>query len=211
MSVNQPKDISTGEEFQIPASRVIKLKPTWSTSTGLIPPLSEEARTTIKEWKAVQDAFIQPQWQAILNDAQDRILPQTTEGIGIRAIMVSTEGSVSLTVGDRVAYEVPDINAVLKRGTELPAGDILVSSQTERDDHIYALSHSRVLQYLINGVNNILNANEPEAKRKLTPAVLIYDLSKLKQSGVYAHIFKNLDEADKAILALYPLDIEPAK
>lgn len=211
MPVNQPKDIPVDEESQSGSTRVIRLEPTWSTIAGLTPPLTEEALQTLKKEKVVQDAFIQPQWVATLKDAQDRFLPKTQSGIGIRAIMVSTDGTTHLTVGDNGNYDVPDINTVLERGTELPEGNILVSSQTERDEDIYALSHSRVLQYLVSGISNILNAKEPEARQKLTPAVLIYDLAQLEQVSGYVHVLKNPTEANKAILGIYPLNIEPAK
>lgn len=211
MSVNTPRDIPVNEEALNSNPRVIRLTPEWSHIEGLTPPLSQEAIDTIKKEKVVQDAFIQPQWVNTLKDAQDRFLPQATNGIGVRAIMVSTEGTVHLTTPRGGDYQVPDIESVLERGTELPDGNILVSEQTERDEEIHALSHSRVLQYLVNGVSNILNANEQEARQKLTPAVLIYDLSQLEQVSGYVHVLKNPTEANKAILGIYPLDIEAAK
>jgi len=211
MSVNTPKDILTNGESQKDNPRVIRLTPQWSAIEGLTPPLSKEAIATLKKEKVVQDSFIEPQWVNVLKDAQDRFLPGTPRGIGIRAIMLSNEGTVHLTTPNGGDYQVPDINLVLERGTELSEGNILVSRQTERDEKIYALSHSRVLQYLVKGIDNILNANEPEAKQKLTPAVLIYDLSQLEQVSGYVHVLKNPSEANKAILGIYPLDIEAAK
>ena len=106
---------------------------------------------------------------------------------------------------------MPDTASVLERGTELPSGDILVSRQTEPYPDLNSLSHSRVFQYLVKGVGNILNAEGSEARQNLTPAVLIYDLSQLKQIDGYRHRFRKPEEANKTILALYLLDIEPAK
>ena len=125
--------------------------------------------------------------------------------------MVSTEGAIHLPFGCDLAYDVPSITSVLERGTELPSGDILVSRQTEAYSDLNPLSHSRVFQYLVKGVGKILNTENLSARQKLAPAVLIYDLSRLQQIDGYRHRFKNPGEANKAILALYLLNIEPAK
>lgn len=211
MSLDMSENPPVGEKLQIPNSRIIKLEPTWSSIKSLIPPLSKESIKIIKDEKIAQGAFIDSQWVNIVKDAQDRILPTTKEGMGIRAIMVSTEGPVHLVTNKGASYDISNMETVLKNGTEMALGDTLVSRHLEHDDEINGLSHHRVLQYLVNGVNNILNAKEPEMKQKLTPAILIYDLSQLELISGYQHKLRDPKQADKAILALYPIDIDPAK
>jgi hypothetical protein len=50
---------------------------------------------------------------------------------------------------------------------------------------------------------------DPEARRKLLPAVLVYDLEKLERDSgsSYRHSFRDPDNKTEALLALYPLDI----
>jgi hypothetical protein len=204
-------DIDTGREQQPAEQRVINLSPIWSTIKGLSPPLANDAKELVIKNKDVQDAFVRPQFEAILKDAQDRFLPSAPQGIGFRSIMVSTNGLVHFDIDKNRGYDVSDIQTVLEKGTELQSGDILVSRQPERDEDIDALSHHRVFQYLINGVNHILNAKAADTKKLVTPAVIIYDLSQLVQTDGYRHEFKNKGAVDKAILAIYPIDISPAK
>lgn len=210
MSINVSNDNEGHEETDSKNLRIIHLNPEWSEIKGLTPPLSDDAKKTILKEKIVQDAFINPQYLAILKDAQNRFLPTISEGIGFRGIMVSTDEPVLLTKNGKEKYDIPDMKTVLKNGTELPTGDILVSRQKETDKDITSTSHYRVLQYLTNGVNNILNA-ESDIKKKLTPAILVYDLSKLTQIDGYKHNFKNEENRGDAILALYLINIEPAK
>lgn len=211
MPLDTSENLPGGEKLQIPNSRIIKLKPTWSSIKSLIPPLSKESIKLIKDEKIAQGAFVDSQWVNILKDAQERILPTTKEGMGVRAIMVSTKELVPLVTNKNASYNVPNIETVLKNGTELAPGDILVSRHLDHDDEIKSLSHHRVLQYLVNCVNNILNAKESKMKQELTPAILIYDLSQLELISGYRHKLRDPKQADKAILALYPIDIDPAK
>lgn len=211
MPLDTSENLPVGEKLQIPDSRIIKLEPTWSSIKSLIPPLSKESIKLIKNEKIAQDGFIESQWVNIVKDAQDRILPTTKEGIGIRAIMVSKEEPVHLITDKGASYDISNIETVLRNGTELAPGNILVSRHLDHDDEIKSLSHHRVLQYLVNGVNNILNAKESKMKQELTPAILIYDLSQLELISGYQHKLRDPKQADKAILAIYPIDIDPAK
>ena len=213
MAENIIKDNMTvsPHETTLLTGRVIRLDPVWSDIEGLSPPLAADAIALIRKERVLQDALIRPQYDQILDDAQDRFMGEHNRGIGFRSIMVSNEGTVHLQVDAGNRYDIPDMQSVLERGTELPQGDLLVSRQEIKDEPSEDLRHLRVFQYLTNGVNHILNAKDPAAKQKLTPAILVYDLSQLQQKDSYRHILSNPLEADNVILALYPVNIEPAK
>ena len=93
----------------------------------------------------------------------------------------------------------------------MPEGKILVSRHTVWQDQIDVNDHHRVLQFLVNGVKTLLNNNDPEVKKNITPAIVVYDLSKLRQESGYTHNFVSPEVASQGILGLYPINIEPAK
>ena len=193
-------------------NKIIRLTPSWSKIKDLVPPLTPEVKKQIREIRVLQDAFVEPQLTAVFADAQDRFLPSHPNGIGFRAIMTSTPGHVTFQVpGKKDSYDVLDMNETVQLGIEKPVETIRVSVQLSKSEEPDALDHDRVFQYLVNAVSIILRVDNPQIQKKLAPAVLVYDLEQLQNISGYECAFKDPNNKQDALLALYPIDIDPAK
>lgn len=193
-------------------SKIIRLTPTWSQIEGLQPPLTNEAKEQIRDVEVVRSAFVEPQFEQVLRDAQSRFLATHPKGIGYRAIMTSKEGDVVLRIASTdTPYTILDMQETVAQGGEKDGDTIRVGVQLEKHEPFDALDQHRVFQYLEKGVHRILATEDADARTKLTPAILVYDLEQLVPEGGYNYKFKNPEDKGGALLALYPLDIDSAK
>ncbi len=203
------------EISSLPSEKIITLEPVWSKIKGLQPPLAEEVKQQIATHDDYADEFVRPQFAQILDDSQRRFLPTHLQGIGYRAVLTSDESTVTLPLERGGSYTIADQGTIVKQGMEVDTDTVNVSVQRNIRKTIDVLGHHRVLQYLVSGVREVLNSPDPSSRQKVTPAILIYDLSQLQKAdalvGGYGVKFKNPVDKGAALLALYPINIAPAK
>lgn len=197
-----------------PSGKILRLDPKWSHIEGLQPPFADDVKDEIKKHADLQQELVEAQFLDILADSQQRFIPSHPLGIGYRAILASREGAVVLPLARGDQYEIADIETIVRQGMEVVADTVRVSPQREMREEIKSLDHDRVLQYLVRGVGHILNSPEPVSRKRVIPVILIYDLAQMERAesiGGYELRFKNPDKRADALLALYPIDIDPAK
>ena len=130
--------------------------------------------------------------------------------IGWRSVLVSLEGDVECLMGDE-AVTVRDYRQIYETGMDKPGDDYVNISPIGKASELDGM-HEQVGKFLIKATRNTLVNASRETREKVTPALVVYDLSPdngmINWDRGYKH--KMPDDPEKrsrVVLGVYRVDV----